>query len=117
MVRRRDRQAGRETDVIEYRPRVHEAPTIEWEDTCVSLNLPGHTRGKVWADAETGDVLRVDERMSGMFDFRVPREQRRWGVPTTMTLESSNSTVRLTEPGWRSPIRTKRCCCPRRWSR
>ena len=102
----RDRQAGRETDVIEYRPRVHEAPTIEWEDTCVSLNLPGHTRGKVWADAETGDVLRVDERMSGMFDFRVPREQRRWGVPTTMTLESSNSTVRYRRVAFSDPDET-----------
>ena len=102
----RDRESGRETDVIEYRPRHYEEPTIEWEDTCVSLNLPGHTRGKVWADAESGDVLRVDERMSGMFDFRVPREQRRWGVPTTMTLESSNSTVRYRRVPFSDPDET-----------
>ena len=90
----RDREAGRETDVLEYRLRHHEAPTIEWEDTCVSIDLPGHTRGRVWADAENGDVLRVDERLSGMFEFRVPREQRRRGVRPTMTIESATSTVR-----------------------
>ena len=101
----RDRESGRETDVIEYRPRHHEAPTIEWEGTCVSLNLPGHTRGKVWADAESGDVLRVDERMSGMFDFRVPREQRRWSVPSTMTLESADSTVRYRRVAFSDPGR------------
>ena len=102
----RDREAGRETDVLEYRLRHHEAPTIEWEDTCVSIDLPGHTRGRVWADAETGDVLRVDERLSGMFEFRVPREQRRRGVRPTMTIESANSTVRYRRVAFSDPDET-----------
>ena len=102
----RDREAGRETDVLEYRLRLHEAPTIEWEGHCVNVDLPGHTRGRVWADAENGDVLRVDERMSGMFDFRVPREQRRWSVPSTMTLESADSTVRYRRVAFSDPDET-----------
>ena len=102
----RDREAGRETDVLEYRLRHDEAPTIEWEDTCVSIDLPGHTRGKVWADAVTGDVLRVDERLSGMFEFRVPREQRRRGVRPTMAIESSNSTVRYRRVAFSDPDET-----------
>ena len=99
----RDREAGRETDVLEYRLRDHEAPTIEWEDTCVSIDLPGHTRGKVWADAENGDVLRVDERLSGMFEFRVPREQRRRGVRPTIAIESATSTVRYRRVAFSEP--------------
>ena len=99
----RDREAGRETDVLEYRLRRREAPTIEWEDTCVSIDLPGHTRGKVWADAENGDVLRVDERLTGMFEFRVPREQRRRGVRPTMAIESSSSTVRYRRVAFSDP--------------
>ena len=102
----RDREADRETDVLEYRLRHDEAPTIEWEDLCVSVDLPGHTRGKVWADAETGDVLRVDERLSGMFEFRVPREQRRRGMRQTMAIESANSTVRYRRVAFSDPDET-----------
>ena len=102
----RDREAGRETNVLEYRLRDHEAPTIEWEDTCVSIDLPGHTRGRVWADVENGDVLRVDERLSGMFEFRVPREQRRRGVRPTMVIESANSTVRYRPVAFSDPDET-----------
>ena len=41
-----------------------------------------------------------------MFDSRVPREQRRWGVPSTMTLESSNSTVRYRRVAFSDPDET-----------
>ncbi|MXZ73245.1 MAG: hypothetical protein F4Z04_17315 [Acidobacteria bacterium] len=102
----RDRQAGRETDVIEYRLRNDEVPTIEWDDNCVSVDLPGQTRGRVWADAESGDVLRVDERLNGMFEFRVPREQRRRGGPPTMIIESSTSTVRYRRVAFSDPDET-----------
>ena len=102
----RDREAGRETDVLEYRLRHDEAPTIAWEDTCVSIDLPGHTRGRVWADVENGDVLRVDERLTGMFEFPVPREQRRRGVRSTMAIESSNSTVRYRRVAFSDPDET-----------
>ena len=102
----RDREAGRETDVLDYRMRHDEAPTIEWEGTCVSIDLPGRTRGRVWADAENGDVLRVDERLTGMFEFAVPREQRRRGVRRTMTIERADSTVRYRRVAFSDPDET-----------
>ncbi len=102
----RDREAGRETDVLEYRLRRDEAPTIEWEGFCVSVDLPGRTRGRVWADAENGDVLRVDERLTGMFEFPVPREQRRRGMRRTMTIESADSTVRYRRVAFSDPDET-----------
>ena len=112
----REREAGRETDVLEYRLRHDEEPTIEWDGLCVSIDLPGHTRGRVWADAETGDVLRLDERLRGMYEFPVPREQRRRGMRRTMAIESSNSTVRYRRVAFSDPGRD-RCCSPRRASR
>ncbi len=102
----REREAGRETDVLEYRLQHHEEPTIEWDGLCVSIDLPGHTRGRVWADAETGDVLRVDERLRGMYEFPVPREQRRSGMRRTMAIESSNSTVRYRRVAFSDPDET-----------
>ncbi len=102
----REREAGRETDVLEYRLRHDEEPTIEWDGLCVSIDLPGHTRGRVWADAETGDVLRLDERLRGMYEFPVPREQRRRGMRRTMAIESSNSTVRYRRVAFSDPDET-----------
>ena len=48
----------------------------------------------------------MDERLSGMFDFRVPREQRRSGVRTTMTIESANSTIRYRRVAFSDPDET-----------
>ena len=83
-----------------------EAPTIQWEDACVSIDLPGQTRGRVWADAESGDVLRVDERLAGMFEFAVPREHSRGGRSRTMTIERANSTVRYRRVAFSDPDET-----------
>ena len=102
----RDREAGRDTIVLEYRTRHAEAPTIEWDESCVSIDLPGKTRGRVWADAENGDVLRVDERLTGMFEFPVPREYNRGGRWRTMTIERADSSVRYRRVAFADPDET-----------
>ena len=104
--RGRANEAGRETVVLDYRMRDEEAPTIEWEDTCVSVDLAGKTRGRVWADAVSGDVLRVDERMVGTFEFRVPREHSRDGAPLTMTIERADNSVRYRPVAFSDPDET-----------
>ena len=104
--RGRANEAGRETVVLDYRMRDEEAPTIEWEDTCVSVDLAGKTRGRVWADAASGDVLRVDERMVGVFEFRVPPEHNRDGAPLTMTIERADNSVRYRPVAFSDPDET-----------
>ena len=39
------------------------------EGECVSVDVGARSRGRVWADAETGDVLRLDEWVAGMHEF------------------------------------------------
>ena len=90
----RDREAGREAIVLDYRTRSDESPTIDWDGPCVSIDLPGMRRGRVWADAVSGDVLRLDEHLTGMFEFRVPREQNRRGGPRRMIIERADSSIR-----------------------
>ena len=102
----RDREAGRDTIVLDYRMRHGEEPTIEWDDSCVSIHLPGKTNGRVWADAESGDVLRVDEHLTGMFEFAVPREHSRGGMPLTMTIERADSSVRYRPVDFSDPDET-----------
>ena len=102
----RDREAGRDAIVLDYRTRSDESPTIDWDGPCVSIDLPGMRRGKVWADAESGDVLRLDEYLTGMFEFRVPREQSRWGGVLRMTIERADTSIRYRPVGFSDPDET-----------
>jgi len=102
----RDREAGRVAMVLDYRTRSEESPMIDWDGPCVSIDLPGMRRGRVWADAESGDVLRLDEHLTGMFEFRVPREQNRWGGPLRMVIERADSSIRYRPVRFSDPDET-----------
>ena len=69
-------------------------PEIVWRESCVSINVPQQTRGRVWIDRFGGDVLRIDETVLGPFDIRVPEEQRRKGAVPTLTLDRADSSIR-----------------------
>jgi len=94
---------GRSGVMIDYQPAGKEPPEIIWHDSCVSINVPQQTRGRVWVDRFGGDVLRIDETVLGPFDIRVPDEQQRKGAVAIMTLDRSDSSIRyrtvtFTEP-------------------
>ena len=85
---------GRTGVMIDYAPAGKQPPEIVWHDSCVSINLPQQTRGRVWIDRFGGDVLRIDETVYGPYDIRVPDEQRRKGAVPIMTLDRADSTIR-----------------------
>lgn len=61
-------------------------------------------RGRVWVDAETYDVTRVEQHIEGPVDIRVPwNMQRRDGLPNVVTLDRDDltldyKTIAFTEP-------------------
>lgn len=85
---------GRTGVMIDYAPAGKSPAEIQWHDTCVSINLPQQTRGRVWVDRFGGDVLRIDETVFGPYDIRVPEEQQRKGAVPIMTLDRADSTIR-----------------------
>jgi hypothetical protein len=85
---------GRSTAVIDYRSVTSERPSVTWEDNCVSVELPGMTRGRIWVDAVTSDVLRLDESLTGTYEFPVPIELQRGGVPRTLAIERADTSIR-----------------------
>jgi hypothetical protein len=87
------RTDGRPGVMLDYKSASKKPPEIVWTDECVSVDLPGMTRGRVWIDPTTDDVLRLDESLTGMFDLRVPREHARHGVPW-MTIERADTSIR-----------------------
>lgn len=85
---------GRIAAMIDYKSISKEPPEIVWHGTCVSVSLPGKTRGRLWIDEETDDVLRLDEHLVGLFEFPVPREQSHGTGVLSMVIERADSSIR-----------------------
>ena len=99
------RVGARDAVMIDYRSVKPEDPKVEWKEECVSIDLPGRAHGRIWADPETSEILRLDEGIVGLVDIRVPRKQQRPGGPTYMTIERADSTIRYRLSP--SPTRTR----------
>jgi hypothetical protein len=89
-----DRIDRRPAVKIDYKAAAAKPAEVTWHNECVSVDLPGQTRGRVWVDAANDDVLRLDEHLTGMFDLHVPREHTRHGDPTSMLIERADSSIR-----------------------
>ena len=67
----------------------------EGHDDCFDWSGPLAERGRIWVDADTYDVLRVERRVSGPVDVRVPtRIQQRQGLGMRVVIMRSDTTTR-----------------------
>ena len=85
---------GRDVHELEYLSRERGEASVEFEDDCASVSLPGRSRGRVWVDELTGDVLRLDSQLVGTFEFAVPDRYRRRGASSTMVMERADTSIR-----------------------
>jgi hypothetical protein len=92
--------------MLDYQATAPGTAAISWNGDCVSVELPGRNRGRVWVDADSGDVLRLDEQLIGMFEFRVPREHTVFGRPASMVIERADSTIRYQAMTFHDPDET-----------
>jgi hypothetical protein len=93
---------GRPAAMLDYKSLESGPVKVTRRNECVSIELPGRSRGRVWIDPETGDVLRLDERLTGMFDVDIPPERR--GAPASfMTIERADSSIRYKRFAFRAP--------------
>jgi hypothetical protein len=100
------RTAGRAARTIDYRSIDTAPPEITWRENCVSISLPGQSRGRIWIDAATHDVLRLDEHLVGQFEFDVPREQQRRGAASRMLIERVDTSIHFRQVSFREPDET-----------
>jgi hypothetical protein len=97
------RTDGRDAVLLDYQDASGKKPEVKWKDDCVSVDVTAKTRGRVWVDADTGDVLRLDERFAGLFDIPVPRSKQGAGVPTSMTIERNDTSIRYRQVTFTDP--------------
>jgi hypothetical protein len=80
--------------MLDYRGREPGPVSVTWKKDCFSIEMPGRSRGRAWIDAETGQVLRLDEHLTGMVDVTLPKEHRLAGGANFVVVERLDSSVR-----------------------
>ncbi len=96
----------RESLVLDYKSTGAGEPSVTFKGECISVELPGRNRGRVWLDAASADVLRLDEGLTGMFEFRIPKEHALPGGPTSMIIERADSSIRYQSIVFHDPEET-----------
>jgi len=62
------------------------------------------SRGRIWVDATSYDVVRIDRGLPGLLDVRVPlRIQRRYQLDTYVTIEREDTTIRYRTVAFSDP--------------
>lgn len=73
-------------------------------DDCFTWSLPVVMKGRVWVDARSYEVVRVEQRMAGMADISVPSKlAARHRLDNNITVERHDTTIRYKTIPFRDP--------------
>ena len=100
-----ERIDGRQVARLDYVPLEEGPAEVIWDEDCVSIALPGRARGEAWVDVESGDVLRLDERLTRRFEFREPKDRPR-ARPGWIVLERDDMSIRYQRVTFENPAET-----------
>jgi hypothetical protein len=80
------------TILVDYRPvRIEKPAYVEDEkgrEDCFQLSLPVERSGRLWIDARTYDVIRVEQHLAARVEVRVPfAQQRRHNLPDAIVVD------------------------------
>jgi hypothetical protein len=100
---------GREAILLDYMPRSSGTAkaTVDPKGTgdkdCLSMDVPRRFRGRIWVDAETAAVRRIDEALLGPMEVQ---RRRGFGGGLYITLSRSDSSVRYGAVSFADPEET-----------
>jgi hypothetical protein len=101
------RTGGREVVLIDFKPALREEPKITGDKECISIDMPMRTRGRIWVDASTDAVVRLEEHIVSLTDVRVPRHlQSTGGWGASITVERSDTETRYQPVRFSDPDET-----------
>ena len=105
----REKIDGREAMVIAFREikkTTVDVSLVEDNEDCISFDIEGGMRGKIWIDAETHDVLRLDRSIGGLIEIPLPRKATRRGGDPSWTMERWDSSIRFKRVTFEDPQET-----------
>jgi hypothetical protein len=101
---------GRPAIVVEYelrrRPTVA-VSEVEGQEDCISFDVDGGFRGRIWLDPDTHEVMRLDQALMGLVEIPMPRKvARRVGVEPAWVMERWDTTTRFKPVRFQDPDET-----------
>jgi len=99
----------RNTLIIDFRSSKPEGKGELSEDPrghedCFHFDIPVVMKGRVWVDASSYEVVRVEQRMAGMAEISVPvKLQRRHNLGTSVVVERNDTTIRYQTISFHDP--------------
>ena len=79
---------------------------IPGNEDCISYDIDGGMGGRFWIDADTYDVLRLDSRLKGLVDVRMPTKVFRRSGRDNWTVERFDTTIRFKPVSFQDPQET-----------
>jgi len=62
---------------------------------CFNISVPAPMRGRIWVDADTYHVLRLERHLAGLGEVRASfAQQRKHNLPTSMTMERYDTAIK-----------------------
>ncbi|MEY4636792.1 MAG: hypothetical protein RJA55_2590 [Acidobacteriota bacterium] len=95
--------------LLDYRMVAKPSVTVELVDDnedCLSYTLDGGLRGRIWIDAETYDVLRMDQGLIGLVDIPLPRKIANRNPWPSWTMERWDTSIRFKPVTFQDPPET-----------
>lgn len=95
--------------LLEYRMVAKPTVTVELVDgkeDCLSYSIDGGMRGRIWIDAETFDVLRMDQGLIGLVDIPLPRKVANRNAWPSWTMERWDTSIRFKPVTFQEPAET-----------
>jgi hypothetical protein len=87
---------NRDALLVDYKARVNgpvSATAHEDREDCWKIDMPGHTKGRIWIDAQSDEVLRLDEHLVGFVDVTLPADRKRGRGPQPVVFERLDSSI------------------------
>ena len=79
---------------------------IEDNEDCISFDIEGGMRGRIWIDIYTHEVLRLDRSLIGLVEIPLPRKVTRHGGNLSWTMERWDSSIRFKGVAFQDPEET-----------
>lgn len=97
---------GRDLLRLDYRIRNPDPDVVAWDRECVTMEFPSRTRGRVWLDAVTGEVFRIDEGATGPVEVSGPPDRRRSGLEPVVVFDRWDTSIRYRPVRFADPDET-----------
>lgn len=101
---------GRQAVLVDYQEKKKltlEVIVKEGDEDCLTFDIRGGDRGRIWIDTDTFDVLRIDQRLSGQVSSRTPALlARRPNADSHIVVERLDRSYRFRRVSFDNPAET-----------